>query len=39
LDVLLDRLPNLGLDPARPVTVSGWEFRAPDSTWVRWDAP
>jgi cytochrome P450 len=39
LDVLLDRLPNLRLDPDRPVTLSGWEFRAPDSTWVRWDAP
>jgi cytochrome P450 len=39
LDVLLDRLPNLSLDPERPVTISGWEFRAPDSTWVRWDAP
>ena len=38
LDVLLDRLPNLGLDPERPVTLSGWEFRAPDATWVRWDA-
>jgi len=38
LDVLLDRLPNLRLDPDRPVTLSGWEFRAPDSTWVRWDA-
>ena len=38
LDVLLDRLPGLRLDPQRPVTLSGWEFRAPDSTWVRWDA-
>ena len=38
LDVLLDRLPNLRLDPDRPVTLAGWEFRAPDSTWVRWDA-
>jgi hypothetical protein len=37
LDVLLDRLPNLRLDTERPVTLSGWEFRAPDSTWVRWD--
>jgi cytochrome P450 len=37
LDVLLDRLPGLRLDPDRPVTLSGWEFRAPDSTWVRWD--
>jgi cytochrome P450 len=39
LNVLLDRLPNLRLDPDRAVTLSGWEFRAPDSTWVRWDAP
>jgi cytochrome P450 len=38
LDVLLDRLPGLRLDADRPVTLSGWEFRAPDSTWVRWDA-
>jgi cytochrome P450 len=38
LDVLLDRLPNLRLDPERPVTLSGWEFRAPNSTCVRWDA-
>jgi len=36
LDILLDRLPNLRLDPDRPVTLGGWEFRAPDSTWVRW---
>jgi cytochrome P450 len=39
LAVLLDRLPNLRLDPERPPTLSGWEFRAPDSTWVCWDAP
>lgn len=37
LEILLERLPNLRLDPDRPVTLSGWEFRAPDSTWVRWD--
>jgi cytochrome P450 len=37
LEILLDRLPNLRLDPDRPPTLSGWEFRAPDSTWVRWD--
>ncbi len=37
LDVLLDRLPGLRLDPDRPITLSGWEFRAPDSLWVRWD--
>ncbi len=39
LDILLDRLPNLRLDPDRPPTISGWEFRAPNSTWVRWDPP
>jgi cytochrome P450 len=38
LDVLLDRLPDLRLDPDRPVMLSGWEFRAPDATWVRWNA-
>jgi cytochrome P450 len=38
LEILLDRLPNLRLDQDRPATLSGWEFRAPDSTWVRWDA-
>jgi cytochrome P450 len=38
LEILLERLPNLRLDPERPSTLSGWEFRAPDSTWVRWDA-
>jgi cytochrome P450 len=37
LETLLDRLPNLRLDPDRPATLSGWEFRTPDSTWVRWD--
>ena len=36
LEILLDRLPNLRLDPDRPATLNGWEFRAPDSTWVRW---
>lgn len=38
LEILLDRLPGLRLDPERPATLSGYEFRAPDSTWVRWDA-
>jgi cytochrome P450 len=36
-DILLDRLPNLRLDPERPVVLRGWEFRAPLSTYVRWD--
>lgn len=38
LEILLERLPGLRLDPERPPTLSGFEFRAPDSTWVRWDA-
>ncbi|HEX7248282.1 MAG TPA: cytochrome P450 [Actinomycetota bacterium] len=38
LDLALDRLPALELIPERPVTLSGWEFRAPDSLWVRWRA-
>ena len=37
LDILLDRLPNLGLDQDQLPTITGWEFRFPDSTWVRWD--
>jgi hypothetical protein len=24
-------------EDARPVTLRGWEFRAPDSLWARWD--
>ena len=36
LEILLERLPNLRLDPDRPAALHGWEFRAPDSTWVRW---
>ena len=39
LDLALDRLPALNLNPERPVTLSGWEFRAPDSLWVRWQSP
>jgi cytochrome P450 len=38
LQILLDRLRGLRLDPGRPVTLKGWEFRAPDSLWVDWDA-
>jgi cytochrome P450 len=37
LDIVLDRLPNLRLDADRPVTLRGWEFRAPLSMFVRWD--
>jgi cytochrome P450 len=36
LDLVLDRLPGLHLVPEKPVTLAGWEFRAPDSLWVRW---
>jgi cytochrome P450 len=38
LEILLDRLPGLRLDPERPVVLRGWEFRAPLSTFIRWDA-
>jgi cytochrome P450 len=38
LEILLGRLPGLRLDPDRPAGLSGWEFRAPRSTWVRWEA-
>jgi cytochrome P450 len=37
LEILLDRLPGLRLDPERSPTLGGWEFRKPDSMWVRWD--
>jgi cytochrome P450 len=37
LEAILDRLPNLRLDPDRPVVIRGWEFRAPLSVHVRWD--
>ena len=36
MEILLDRLPGLHLDPERPVTCRGWEFRAPDSLWLQW---
>jgi cytochrome P450 len=38
VDILLDRLPSLHLDPERPLVLRGWEFRAPLSTYVRWNA-
>jgi hypothetical protein len=38
LEAVLDRLPGLRLDPDRPVVIRGWEFRAPLSLPVRWDA-
>jgi cytochrome P450 len=37
LRLLLDRLPGLRLDPAQPVELSGWEFRAPLALHARWD--
>jgi cytochrome P450 len=33
---LAQRLPGLQLDPANPVNVRGWEYRAPTSLWVQW---
>ena len=36
MEILLDRLPGLHVDPERPVTCRGWEFRAPDSLWLLW---
>ena len=36
--MLFERLPNLRLDPDLPVRVRGWEYRAPTSLPVRWDA-
>ncbi|HEY7259332.1 MAG TPA: cytochrome P450 [Gaiellales bacterium] len=37
LEMLLDRFPNLRLDPAHEVELSGWEFRAPTALHVLWD--
>jgi len=38
LQLLAERLPGLRLDPAYPVEIRGWEYRAPTSLHVRWDA-
>jgi cytochrome P450 len=35
---LFERLPGLRLDPERPPVFTGWEFRAPRSLDVLWDA-
>jgi hypothetical protein len=35
--VLLDRLPNLRLNPDRPIEISGWEFRSPHHLEVLWN--
>ena len=37
LELLLERLPRLRLDPGHPVELSGWEFRAPLALHARWD--
>ena len=37
LEMLLDRFPNLRLDPAHEVELSGWEFRAPTAVHVLWN--
>ena len=34
--LLFDRLPNVALDPERPIEISGWEFRSPHHLWVKW---
>ena len=36
--LLLERLPNLQLDPGRPTEMSGWEFRSPLHLHLRFDA-
>jgi cytochrome P450 len=35
LEVLLERLPDITLDPERPVEFRGWEFRAPQHLHAR----
>jgi cytochrome P450 len=35
--VLLDRLPDLRLDPQRPIEITGWEFRSPHHLHVQWN--
>jgi cytochrome P450 len=37
IELLLDGLPGLRLDPDRPVEMAGWEFRAPTALHVRWE--
>jgi cytochrome P450 len=34
--ILLDRIPDLRLDPERPIEISGWEFRSPHHLHVHW---
>jgi cytochrome P450 len=35
--LLLERLPDLRLDPAQPIEISGWEFRSPHHLRVQWN--
>ena len=37
LRLLLERLPNLRLDPDRPTEMEGWEFRSPHHLHLRFD--
>ncbi|MEA2313118.1 MAG: hypothetical protein QOE28_3086 [Solirubrobacteraceae bacterium] len=39
IGTLLDRLPGLRLDPARPPAIRGLVFRKPPELYVSWDAP
>jgi cytochrome P450 len=36
--ILFERLPNLRLDPDRPIDISGWEFRTPHHLHLLFDA-
>jgi cytochrome P450 len=36
--ILFERLPNVRLDPDRPIEVSGWEFRSPHHLHLLFDA-
>ena len=36
--ILFERLPNLRLDPDRPIEISGWEFRTPHHLHLLFDA-
>jgi cytochrome P450 len=38
LEAVLDRLPGLRFDDGRVTEIRGWEFRAPLSLYLRWDA-
>jgi cytochrome P450 len=38
LRLLLERLPNLRVDPDRPASISGWEFRSPEHMHLIFDA-